>query len=54
MEHKLETKAGKAMYKLPGQIVVAEFGQIRDYRRFGYFLYIPLQEASFGTFFCCS
>lgn len=38
MERKLKTKAGKAMYKLRGQIVEAVFGQIKDCRRLGRFL----------------
>ena len=38
MERKLRTKAGKAMYKLRGQIVEAVFGQIKDCRRLGRFL----------------
>jgi len=38
MERKLKTKAGKATYKLRGQIVEAVFGQIKDCRRLGRFL----------------
>lgn len=38
MERKLKTKAGKAMYKLRGQIMEVVFGQIKDCRRFGRFL----------------
>ena len=38
MERKLRTKAGKAMYKLRGQIVEAVFGQIKDCRGLGRFL----------------
>lgn len=38
MERKLKTKAGKAMYRLRGQIVEAVFGQIKDGRRLGRFL----------------
>ena len=33
MARKLKTKAGKALYKLRGQIVEAIFGQIKDCRK---------------------
>ena len=38
MERKLRTKAGKALYKLRGQIVEAVFGQIKDARKLCRFL----------------
>jgi len=38
MERKLKTKAGKAIYKLRGQIVEAVFGQIKDCRKLVRFL----------------
>lgn len=38
MERKLRTKAGKALYKLRGQIVEAVFGQIKDCRKLTRFL----------------
>lgn len=38
MERKLKTKAGKALYKLRGQIVEAVFGQIKDCRKLARFL----------------
>jgi transposase len=38
MERKLKTKAGKAFYKLRGQIVEAVFGQIKECRRLSRFL----------------
>jgi transposase len=38
MARKLKTKAGKALYKLRGQIVEAVFGQIKDCRKLTQFL----------------
>jgi len=51
MAHKLETKAGKAMYKLPGKIVVAEFGQIRDLPAIWLFPLHPTARSEFGYIF---
>ena len=44
MERKLKTKAGKAFYKLRGQIVEAVFGQIKDCRKLSRFLLRGLEK----------
>lgn len=50
MERKLKTKAGKALYKLRGQIVEAIFGQIKDCRKLVRFLLrgLDLVDGEFG------